>query len=398
MLPPPYIPVYELEQNHFSSLVDKLQDILTRLQRGNDGSTYPDINIDSLAFSASSTNQPGYHGDLSHTSLASSTGSCSVDEFGSNPKSSTDLSYLGNDVGTAQNGTNRSVSPTVKSDPGIGLLINKSHVPGEPPLSPISKKSPHLTTKSLSLQITSGPSEGEGFGDMGSQDSDKDTSDTSSSRASEEIVSRVSIDTSSTSSRKMERRYTESFTSSSSRRNLSLRGSGFYPHQMVSPTSSIGSIVAGSGSRGSVKQRANPSGTGTLRQRRANTMSYTVQPKQKRRLKKVKMLIAGDDTCISNAAKAYSHLRIKEPNLFSSLDLEFLYIPLSKAIIGGSEHSHSSQSASIDLPEPTLEIGKEENGQDVMIGQYLSHTDTWYEQNVMLAVHNSLRLLLNVSP
>ena len=344
--------------------------------------------------------------NASHNSLASSS-SYSVDEFaGGNRKTSADLSYLslggGEGGGAVQNGIYRSVSPTVKSDPGSGLLVMKPAVTGESPASSTGKRSPLLGNKSFSLQIGGGGGEGEGFGDVGSQDSDKDASDSSSSKASEEVVSRVSTDSSPVTHpiKKLERRYTETFTSSS-RRSLSVRGSGFYPNQVVSPTASIGSIAGGGGSRGSVKQRANPSASsGTLRQRRA-TVSTTVPLRVKGRMKKVKILLAGDDTCLSNTAKAYAHLRTKEPNLFNNLDIEFFYIPLSKAVIGGSGDqggsSSWSSSGSLDLPEPACEQGGDENGQDVMIGHYMSHVDSWYEQNVMLAVHNSLRLLMNVS-
>ena len=289
----------------------------------------------------------------------------------------------------------RSISPTARSDPGMGLLIKPTKL--EPlPLSPLgSKHSPLTSSQSLSLQVGG---EGDGFGDTASQDSDR-TSD-SGSKISEEVGSRVSMDSTSTHppcKRRLERRHTESFTSGS-RKNLSLRGSAFYPNQVVSPTSSLIGSIASAGSRGSVKQRANPSASGTLRVRRANTISRGVAGgRSKGRTRKVKILLAGDDYCVSNMAKAYAHLHIKEPNLFSSLDIEFLYIPLSKAVIGSGDQTPSTVGGVMDLPESGCDMGGEESGRDVLIGQYLSHVDSWYEQNVMLAVHNSLRILMNVS-
>ena len=332
----------------------------------------------------------------SQNSLASCS-SLSIDEFnGVSGKVSSDNLYPGSDTSLMPNGGGvayRSISPTAKSDPGMGLLIKSTKLEA-PPLSPLGKRSPLTSSQSLSLQVGG---EGDGFGDTASQDSDR-TSD-SGSKISEEVGSRVSVDSSSThppSKRRLERRYTESFTSGS-RKNLSLRGSAFYPNQIVSPTSSLMGSIASGGSRGSVKQRANPSASGTLRQRRSNTVSGGVAGSRwKGRTRKVKILLAGDDSCVSNMAKGYTHLRIKEPNLFSGLDIEFLYVPLSKAVIGSGDQSPPTVGGVMDLPESGCDMGGDESGRDILIGQYLSHVDSWYEQNVMLAVHNSLRLLMNV--
>ena len=365
-----------------------------RIQKGGDVPVINTDNSDALMMSYPPPNQPSSNNVFSLTSLASS-GSCSVDEF-NNPKSSSDLTCISDDNrgGVVQNGINRPMSPTAQSDPGMSLRIKKTGSPqGSSPRSPISRKGAILGPKSMSVHVTSNVSEAEGlgFGEMDSQ------SDTSSSRASEEIVSRVSTESSSNNAvKKIERRHTEHFGSSGIRRNLSIRGSGAYSNQIVSPTASVASIATG-GSRGSVKQRANPSATGTLRSRRANTVGSAVRPRIKGKMKKVKIILAGNDICLSNTAKAFCHLRTKEPSLFSNLDVEFLYIPLSRALVGSSDLHPPTQAGSLDLPEPINEEGVEDSGRDVLIGQYLSHVDSWYEQNVMLAVHNALRLLLNVS-
>ena len=49
-----------------------------------------------------------------------------------------------------------------------------------------------------------------------------------------------------------------------------------------------------------------------------------------------------------------------------------------------------------DLPEPMLEQ-LDMSGNDIHIGRFLAHMDSWYERNVMLTVHHTLRLLPSVS-
>ena len=164
------------------------------------------------------------------------------------------------------------------------------------------------------------------------------------------------------------------------------------------------SITAGGGGvsplgSGRVKIRANPSASISIKRKQrvstANINGLSVSAN----LKLVKVVLAGNDILVSHAANAYCHLRRDEPNLFNGLDVRFYHIPLSRAsLIHGlnSEPAYSAPSSTSDLPEPLFEQINN-SGNDVHIGRFLSHMDSWYERNVMLATHHLLRLVPSVS-
>lgn len=372
-LPPPYVPVYELEQTFEISMMEKLKEVILRAQSMD---IAPSSRVDSLLMS--------YPPVTSHSSL-NSTDSSFTDQFEGgdfNQSRNSDLSAISeqwNERG-GSNGSKSSLSPTAKIRPDGTKDV---------PLSPGDVKEKPLT------QVTSNNStvESNGFGELPSQDSDKDTSDTSSSRTSEEAGSRHSTDSSSNTPKPRpgsgyERRYTD--VSSSARRKLLQRVSW---NQTVTPTTSIGSVTGGS--IHGVTQRGNPTAYNTLRIGRSQSLSASFKPRQRSsKIKKVHIILAGNDTLLCNTAKAFTHLRIREPNLFCNMDIGFHYIPLSKASSGWVKvHEGGGASSLGDLPDPGNELCKEETGKDVLVGQYLSHVDSWYEQNVMLSVHNCLQLL-----
>ncbi len=49
-----------------------------------------------------------------------------------------------------------------------------------------------------------------------------------------------------------------------------------------------------------------------------------------------------------------------------------------------------------ELPEPMFEQ-VDFSGNDVHMGRFLAHMDSWYERNLMMAVHHLLRLIPSVS-
>ena len=107
------------------------------------------------------------------------------------------------------------------------------------------------------------------------------------------------------------------------------------------------------------------------------------------------MVLAGDDNLVSNAARAFAQLRTQEPNLFLNLDVQFFHIPLSERT--GQSNGKQQASNVGELPEPANEKDGGDIGDDVLLGRYLAHMDSWYERNVMMAVHNALRLVPYVS-
>lgn len=380
-LPPPYMPVHQLESVNLATVMDKMREILNRLQErpippgNNDSSSllasYPmgSITYQRPALSQTSLDSTG-SGALLETSSATEVPN------GIGPRSSFELTSISeqwNGGGGGESRVNgsalRPTSPAAKSDPGISVLQVRRH-------------SSHTPAHSADV---------EGFN---SQD---DTSDTSS-RTSEEATSRFSTD-SPRGRPILERRHTENFSSSGGhhlparRSTLGKVQMGSYSNQAVSPVSGTGSLR--------VKQRANPSNSLRLKNRRIQPVTAVLSgPPGKSRT--IKFVIAGDDDMLSNAAKAFTQLRSKEPNLFWGLDIEFHYLPLSQASSGlsggvlSSSTSLGSSTGLIDLPEPANENKSPELGGDVLIGRYLSHMDSWYEQNVMLAIHNVMRLLPNV--
>lgn len=386
-LPPPYMPVHQLESVNFATVMDKMREILNRLQErpcppgsADSSSLLASYPMGSITYQRPALSQTSLDSTGSGTLLETS----SVSEVpnGVGLRSSFELTSISeqwNDgEGRMNGGGLRPTSPAAKSDPGL------SHLQVRPPVS-------HLTVgRNHSV-------DGECFG---SQD---DTSDTSS-RTSEEAVSRYSTD-SPRPRPVLERRHTENFSSSGGhylqtrRSTLGKVQMGSYSNQATSPISGSGSLR--------VKHRPNPSNSLRLKNRKIQPIAAVLSGPGgnpgKSRI--IKFVIAGDDDMISNAAKAFTQLRSKEPNLFWGLEIEFHYIPLSQTSSGLSPSNVTSGSTSGsvpvpfgsgDLPEPANESKDVELGGDVLIGRYLSHMDSWYEQNVMLAVHNVTRLLPNV--
>ena len=120
--------------------------------------------------------------------------------------------------------------------------------------------------------------------------------------------------------------------------------------------------------------------------------------------KLVKILLAGNDSLVTHAAKAFAHLQMEEPNLLSGIELKFYHIPLSRAsqlhkqyprLTQGSWTGNQTQGIG-DLPEPMFEQ-VDWSGNDIHLGRFLGHLDSWYERNVMMAIHHLLRLLPSVS-
>ena len=90
--------------------------------------------------------------------------------------------------------------------------------------------------------------------------------------------------------------------------------------------------------------------------------------------------------------------RQNEPDLFSNLVVQFYYVPLSVSTFTRGEDSSSSKKKDSALPEYMLEHSQNSLvGEDVWLACYLSQFDSWYERNVLLAVHNALRIIPVVS-
>ena len=168
------------------------------------------------------------------------------------------------------------------------------------------------------------------------------------------------------------------------------------------PSSRSMSITGRGSAMGSlkVKMRGKPSSTSmSVKKRKRKTSTHVLSPTHKPNLTLLKMVLAGNDTLVSYAARAYAHLKSAEPNLFTSIDVRFYHVPLSRAsMIHGFllEPISASGSGNADLPEPFLNVINR-SGNDVHIGRFVAHMDSWYERNVMLAVHHLLRLLPCVS-
>lgn len=110
----------------------------------------------------------------------------------------------------------------------------------------------------------------------------------------------------------------------------------------------------------------------------------------------LKIVLAGNDLLVCHMAKAYAYLLVEEPNLFVGLDVRFYHVPLSTASGADWQSTDRIQTPSLDTPDAHMEQVNT-CGSDVNIGRYMSHLDSWYERNVPLAVHHSLRLLPPVS-
>ena len=110
----------------------------------------------------------------------------------------------------------------------------------------------------------------------------------------------------------------------------------------------------------------------------------------------LKIVLAGGDLLVCHMSKAYAYLLAEEPNLFVGLDIRFYHVPLTTASGADWQIPERNVTTTSDLPEIHLEQLKT-CASDVNIGRYMSHLDSWYERNVALAVHHSLRLLPGVS-
>jgi len=121
--------------------------------------------------------------------------------------------------------------------------------------------------------------------------------------------------------------------------------------------------------------------------------------------KVIKVVLAGNDFLVSHAAKAYAYLQVEEPNLLSGMELRFYHVPLSRASVIHSRFPDAAYATNLmgtssylqgELPEPMSEQ-IDFSGNDVHLGRFLSHMDSWYERNLMMAVHHLLRLIPSVS-
>ncbi len=179
------------------------------------------------------------------------------------------------------------------------------------------------------------------------------------------------------------------------KRYPSISGGAHSPRSMsISGGSSLVNL------RTQLKRKSTSYNLSVKRQSR-KTSTTVLSPTHKPSLKLVKVVLAGNDIMVSHTAKAYAHLRTDEPNLFSGLDIRFYHVPLSKAStvygidMGGASVS-STPRVNPELPEPMMEH-LNTSGNDVHIGRFLAHMDSWYECNLMIAVHHLLRLLPAVS-
>jgi hypothetical protein len=107
----------------------------------------------------------------------------------------------------------------------------------------------------------------------------------------------------------------------------------------------------------------------------------------------LKVILAGSDQLVCHTAKAYAYFLAEEPNLLTGLDVRFYHVPLSTASTADWLVPERSATAGRDSPETVVGEPANTCGCDVNIGRYMSHLDSWYERNVALAVHHSLRLL-----
>ena len=164
---------------------------------------------------------------------------------------------------------------------------------------------------------------------------------------------------------------------------------------------------------GKVKIRRNPSAAARMstKRRASSHKSHIAGTTTSPTNRLVKVLLTGNDNLVSHVAKAYAHLRLGEPNLLSGMELRFYHVPLSRASLIHTQFSDLARSSlagqhggggggggagTSDLPEPMFEQINL-SGNDVHIGRFMAHMDSWYERNVMMAVHHLLRLIPSVS-
>ena len=180
--------------------------------------------------------------------------------------------------------------------------------------------------------------------------------------------------------------------------------------------SGMGSRPPSSNLKG-VKLRRNTSRAGMILNKKTGNRRKVEVSSSNPATKVVKVVLAGNDFLVSHTAKAYAYLQMEEPNLLNGLELRFYHVPLSRASLihtqfpelaqanligsymqGGSMGGGSGTGAGgpSDLPEPMFEQ-VDFSGNDVHLGRYLAHMDSWYERNLMMAVHHLLRLIPSVS-
>ena len=93
-----------------------------------------------------------------------------------------------------------------------------------------------------------------------------------------------------------------------------------------------------------------------------------------------------------------SKTRQDEPALFTNLEVRFYYIPLSVTTFVSSAEDRSALKKKDNMPEFLSEASQNSIlGEDVWLACYLSQFDSWYERNVLLAVHKALRIIPAVS-
>lgn len=96
--------------------------------------------------------------------------------------------------------------------------------------------------------------------------------------------------------------------------------------------------------------------------------------------------------------------RVHEPSLFTGLQVQFYYVPLSQAstateasLNSASQHQKPLDSAN-HLIQPLVDGAQPSwYGEDVWLSCYIGNMDSWYERNVLLATHNILRIIPSVS-
>ena len=147
-----------------------------------------------------------------------------------------------------------------------------------------------------------------------------------------------------------------------------------------------------------VKPRSNPTATLSMKKAKRPELSTGVfSPAKKVNTKMVKLILAGNDTLVTSVADAYTRLLMSDPSIFSGLEVLFYYIPLSHTSTAYGHMSDVPQvgAGSGDLPEP-FNTTADLTGNTIHIARFLSYMDSWYERNVMLAVHNTLRIIPTV--
>jgi len=106
----------------------------------------------------------------------------------------------------------------------------------------------------------------------------------------------------------------------------------------------------------------------------------------------------------SNILYVLVFCRINEPSLFTDLQIQFYYVPLSEvstateASLNSAPHHHRKSLDSADyLVQPLMESTQLLHGEDVWLGCFVGNMDSWYERNVLLTTHNLLRIIPSVS-